>query len=325
MKTKHIIILFISILIGNIANAQTQNELNSQLFDAVEADSLEWVKELIENGAFVNAVDLIWKPNLNNTPIFYSKSIQISEFLIQSGARVEFENIIKQTPFVHFMKAGNYEISKFLFQQNADVSKWFHAKDSIDNLLFAAVLFDSLQMAQQLLSMGANPNATDSISFVNYKNTPMHYVKSIEMLNLLYNNKANLQASNNCGTTPLLYACENKNYELYEIVDFFLKHNVLPNQADDFGNTPLHLAAFNGYNNIIELLIQYGAEPKWNQSGYLPIHYAASGGNVQTVELLVNETSTLNTPDKYGKTPLMIAFRNNNFEVVKTLILYIMR
>lgn len=55
-----------------------------------------------------------------------------------------------------------------------------------------------------------------------------------------------------------------------------------------YGNTPLHTAAYLGHLTIVERLLQAGAPIEVeNQSGSMPLHLAAEGGHMDVVERLL--------------------------------------
>ena len=57
----------------------------------------------------------------------------------------------------------------------------------------------------------------------------------------------------------------------------------------EFGYTPLHLAAYNGYKATVGLLIDKGAKVNAkNNERNTPLHLAACNGHTQIVELLIN-------------------------------------
>eukprot|EP00118_Oscarella_pearsei_P004641 m.20144 g.20144 ORF g.20144 m.20144 type:complete len:1195 (+) comp27979_c0_seq4:16-3600(+) len=70
--------------------------------------------------------------------------------------------------------------------------------------------------------------------------------------------------------------------ELSEIVDI--------NMTDDNGQTALHSAAAFGSENIVQLLLTYGAQWKvFDKNGLAPIHEAARRGNLPAVRTLVEK------------------------------------
>ena len=64
--------------------------------------------------------------------------------------------------------------------------------------------------------------------------------------------------SRKCGDTPLHYAAANGNPD---IVNMLLDGGAEPNKADIYGDTPLHLAAWYGHRDLVVSLLDRGAAP----------------------------------------------------------------
>lgn len=70
--------------------------------------------------------------------------------------------------------------------------------------------------------------------------------------------------------------------------------------------TPLHFAAQDGRNELVELLIDNGADINArNHSLGTPLNYAVCGQNVSTVQLLIALGADVNLGDSSGLSPLL--------------------
>jgi ankyrin repeat protein len=96
--------------------------------------------------------------------------------------------------------------------------------------------------------------------------------------------------------------------------------NYLDAQDKD-GKTPLHLAVFGGYADIVKELIAGGA---WvdaqDKDGKTPLHYAVSGGYHAISDFLVTNNANVNLIDKVGDTPLHAAARIADGVVITYLL-----
>lgn len=58
------------------------------------------------------------------------------------------------------------------------------------------------------------------------------------------------------------------------------------------GQTPLHVAAYNGYTSVVDALLDTGAVPVLDHAGHAPIESACLGGDVHTVRYMLHVLET---------------------------------
>jgi len=88
-------------------------------------------------------------------------------------------------------------------------------------------------------------------------------------------------------------------------VDRFLKTGVdINTRSEDYGNTPLHTAAFHGQMAMIEYLFTNGADINAkNTSEQTPLHMAARSDEATSIATLIKLGAYMNAQDDNGKTP----------------------
>lgn len=173
----------------------------------------------------------------------------------------------------------------------------------------------------------------------------------LNKVDLLVQNKVDLDLANASGLTPLMKAIDHKHSK---IVETLLQGGVDPNLPDKSGWTPLIFAADNGYFKGIQLLIHskanvnlpdlagwtplqsavnrgYLAIAKFlilhkanvnrsNNEGWTPLHTAASNGDMDIVKELMAHGANLNPLNKDGMTPLALALAQGHYDIVKELL-----
>ncbi len=107
-----------------------------------------------------------------------------------------------------------------------------------------------------------------------------------------------------------------------ETIRLILKAGANPNDRDrSNGTTVLMVAAGHGNEELVELLLQQGANAKVaNAYGENALHYAAWRGNYAIVQRLLSEKVNVNPTHYLGRTPLMFAVRRGSLPIVKLLL-----
>lgn len=141
-------------------------------------------------------------------------------------------------------------------------------------------------------------------------------------------NGADVNARQESGATPLVYACENYldngNLANLELVRFLISKgaNVNLKNATNKLSTLLHCATNN--LELTKLLIDNGADVNAkNLFGKTPLMYACSYNNFETTEILIEYGADVNAKDKDGYTALMYSANicyDDTTEITKLLI-----
>jgi uncharacterized protein len=125
--------------------------------------------------------------------------------------------------------------------------------------LALAAHFGRLEIAQILLDRGANPNA---VSRNLNANTPLHAAvagNQREAVVLLLQHRANVNAIDSGGWTPLGLAAHDGRGPIIEIL---LATGADPNKPNGQGETPLAVARQQDHQDAVALLLSAGAAPQ---------------------------------------------------------------
>ncbi len=158
----------------------------------------------------------------------------------------------------------------------------FGAEQSEDEVaFFRAAQLDAAERVKKMLARGVNPNARD----------------------------AN-------GETGLIVAMR---YQSLNVARVLMDQKGIDLEAKaPNGNTALMMAAFRKDKTALLELLQRGAQV--NQKGWTALHYAAAAGSVEIATILLDKYAYIDAETPSGMTPLMIAAREGQEDVVQLLL-----
>jgi ankyrin repeat protein len=241
-------------------SARNSLALCSQIHDAAWKGDLEKAKALLnDNPSLISCSSNDWKQLKPIHSAVLGGHKEVVEFLLAKKANVNERTKYGATP-LHMASNG------------ADDG---HVVNSAGNK----------DMAELLLKHGADINGiTDPVS--DDGSTPLHwaaYAGDKEMVKFLLLNKANVNAKNGQGQTPLISGLKYK-----EVVEVLLAAKAKVNVRDYiFGNTELHWAALWGCSDAAELLLQSGLDVNAkNRDGQTPLDLAEDSNKGDVVSIL---------------------------------------
>ncbi len=209
------------------------------------------------------------------------------------------------------------------------------------------------EIAEFLISEGANVNALSKLVDKRMKNSPMGALEPFnepiemqmspldlaigndhkEMVELLIANGAELDGGESGRPIPLMAAIMKKDIgrKNIEIVELLINNGANLNAEMTVGQTPLRLAIrltkhSLSQNKIARLLIEKGADVNTKTKyGSTLLHDAAGSSNREIVELLINNGLDVNAKagsgsHATGRTPLYAAAAGGQLETVELLI-----
>lgn len=148
-------------------------------------------------------------------------------------------------------------------------------------------------------------------------------LENTELVDYFVKDTSQLEVRDEKALTPLLWLSrqtivDKKTY--YHIAQSLINAKADVNASDEDGRTPLFYAARNEHLNLIELLIKAGADPHVRDiRGMSILHEACFRSKLETVQVLINLFPNLEIRDNYGRTPLHYAILASR-EIVEFLL-----
>ncbi|XP_041660741.1 ankyrin repeat and SOCS box protein 2-like [Cheilinus undulatus] len=185
-----------------------------------------------------------------------------------------------------------------------------------ETALIIAAGRNHLACVELLLENGADVDATN-----NDRETPLYKAcekDSPAMVAALLNYNAAVNVHCIHGWTALQEAVGRNNVEICEmLVKAGAKHNL----TNSFGITPLFTAAQGGQLATLRFLLRHGADINSQApDGATALYEAAKNGHENVIELLLSQNADANKPGKRGLLPLHIAAQRGSETIVSMLI-----
>ena len=228
------------------------------------------------------------------------------------------------TPLMIASSCGHTETVDVLLQGGGNVNSTDN--DGYSPLVYAITGHKSLQVIEQLLKSGAQPNV-----FINGQNIAdkvreegrEDICKLLEQFNVLNTTqkekeeKQQLKHSSEL-TIPIIDAAKIGNIE---VVKLLLTKNVDVNIQNEEGQTTLMEASQNGHTQIVELLLKKNADVNiQNKKGVTALMLASQNGHAQVIKLLLKENADVNIQIEDGRTGLVLASQNGHTQIVELLL-----
>jgi ankyrin repeat protein len=219
------------------------------------------------------------------TPLHLAGSITVAETLLQSAAAVDSADTTGATPFIW---AHTRDLATLLKEHGANINvkeNWWSFVRGCTPLT-KAVYQNDLERARWLLDQGGDPNAGDLNNL-----SPVYYAiwrKNIPMLHLLLDRGADPNHLGRWAEYRSEAISANLTDIFLKIVEKHPKRHSFPRLVPDKATMhPLDWAAFIGYTDAMEILLQRGANlENRNNEGMSSLHWAVLGNQRQAEAML---------------------------------------
>jgi hypothetical protein len=274
-----------------------KNELKPDLLLAVD--------HLVKQSQVFNSI----QPILKEYVVFTTKKSGNIDLI---GTLKNIVHATKDAAFLYWLfNFENIEPKRghlFLIQTLLD----YGARPSADSL-FAHI--SNPEILKLLCKYGANANHKSLV-----ENTPLHKAASagnLESMQILIDYHADVNAKNGNNETPLVCCKWDK-----EVIALLLQHNAKPNEADNYGTTPiLRIDSSPDSAEIVKLLCKYGANiDHQNQYNNSALHIAVACANIEAIRALIELGAKKNLINFNQKTPFEVIPEAASDEIKKQII-----
>jgi len=308
-----------------------------ELANAASKGDWETLFSLLQDGVNVNEPAPDGTVALSHAA--YRNELKIVEFLLLTAeAEVNIANDFGATPLYIAATNADAIVVERLLNAGADPNA---SLLSGETPLMGASNRGRHEIARLLLENGADPNINELVG----EQTALMWAaaeKHVEVVRLLVNYKADINARSNREFSPLMFAIREGDGNL-EIVNILLEAGANVNDLVlRTGLTPLMMASIGGFEKIAQLLLKHGANPSYvDRNGMSILHHAVDNHETSSiiVEALLlrgadpnsrifNPNNQLYKPgdrspaveSPQGATPLVLAARKNNLDAIITLL-----
>ncbi|XP_030623411.1 transient receptor potential cation channel subfamily A member 1b [Chanos chanos] len=250
---------------------------------------------------------------------------EVIKLCISKGARVDQQQCDKSTALHFACTQGAMEAVKLMLSAYNRVEDIINIRDGASQTpLHKATLFDHVELAEYLVSKGADINCIDCKGL-----SPLLLATSCgawACVTFLLSKGANFNIKDKSGRN-FLHLATFQPKGLKNIPENILQSNAVRElfcDEDSEGCTPLHYACKLGIHdsvkNMLGLNICLNRKSKQKKSA---LHFAAEYGRINTCHRLlesIRDSKLLNEEDEKGLTPLHLASRGGHTKVVELLL-----
>ena len=340
---KYLLILFLSTIIfscSNDNNNDTNNnkELNNNAdkvtinLDDNTDNNINKTKELKtadneENNSSINTNETTYYSYTDKEIVSFIESgdFQTIKKLIESKSldvnyNLDIDEYSKSTPLIKAIEYKQTDIINYLLENNADVNLALGYSTPL-----TAAMYDE-ELVRKLIDLGSDVNLPAELTGF----TPLMAsagCHNIAITELLIEKGADIEARNDDDINALVYA---STYNNEEMVKFLLEKGAdantvceIENEHTDISSTPLMNAAYRGNTNIINMLLENGADINYTTDyGMTALMYAASFNQFEAAKILLENNADTSITDEYGRTALDLAKSEDYKDIVELLEKY---
>lgn len=249
---------------------------DTRVADAAEARDWDRVSKLIAGGASLAAAQpdgmtaLHWAAFHNHSETVASLLKAGGKQKVDVNARTEY----RITPLAIACELGSAKVVSQLVSAGADVDA--EISGDVSPILLAS-RSGNVKVIECLLGKGADADATESRG-----QTPLMWAAEaghVKAVETLIDAGADINKTNKSAFTPIMFAARQGHQAVVEVlldagveVDAVMEPKTKSNRAPRKGTSALTIAVESGHFELAMMLVQRGADPNDQRSGFAPLH-----------------------------------------------------
>ena len=291
---------------------QSGDEVCSALRRAVVGNHADVVQVLIDAGADIETKDQKGRSPLHNAGS--SGALDVLKTLVKAGADVCVTDSTGRTCLIFAAHRGHTETVRYLVGlKDVDVN---HVDTTGWPALRHAAVRNHPDVVQVLIDAGADIETRD-----NHDRTPLLVASqcgNLRVVKVLVKAGADVCVTDNKGLTCLTLAAGLGHSETVRTLLCLPEVDV--NQSHNRGFTSLHCAVLKKHSDVVQLLIDAGADIEVNRDRISPLRCACDVGELDIVQMLVEAGAGVRATDNEGNTCLILAAQKGHTETVRYLV-----
>lgn len=274
---------------------------------------IDIVMQLVTGGCPVNVTDALGKTFLHYAAQEGSEAC--ISFLITLGVAINAQDTYGSTPLLLAVENNHKKAVESLLLQNsetylAEYRKYEYGTRPGVAPLHAAVKRGYTDIVIALLDYGADANLPSWVFYTHHyyeleTYTPLHFAAksgNAQIAKLLIEKGADVNArSRSTGITPLMLAIRHNHRAVIDVL-IFHKADISMACGLEGGSSPLHVAVKFGFIDIVEILLNNGADINAiTELHSTPLYLSEKYGHEEISKLLTSQGAIINTKDIFGK------------------------